>query len=316
VQRWKKQGGGEDRRQGPKTTPKNKLSPRERDRLVELANAPGNRDLTPNQLIPELADQGIYIASESTLYRILREEKMLAHRGRARPRSRRSKPKEHVAKGPCQVMSWDITYLKTIVAGIYLYLYIVIDVFSRKIMAWAIHPEESMDHSSTLIVNMCEEHGLDPRGVVLHSDNGGPMKGSTMLATLQRLGVVPSFSRPRVSDDNPFSEALFRTLKYCPRFPSEPFESIEHAEAWVGDFVRWYNQEHLHSALRFVTPDDRHYGREHEILERRKAVYEQARQRHPERWTGSTRNWSPVGAIYLNPDERPANSAEVTAKTG
>jgi hypothetical protein len=142
------------------------------------------------------------------------------------------------------------------------------------------------------------------------------MKGSAMLATLQRLGVVPSFSRPRVSDDNPFSEALFRTLKYCPRFPSEPFESIEDAEAWVGDFVRWYNQEHLHSALRFVTPDDRHYGREHEILARRKAVYEQARQRHPERWTGSTRNWSPVGAIYLNPDERPANSAEVTAKTG
>ncbi len=213
-------------------------------------------------------------------------------------------------------MSWDITYLKTTVAGIYLYLYIVIDVFSRKIMAWAVHTEESMHHSATLIENMCQEHGLDPRGVVLHSDNGGPMKGSTMLATLQRLGVVASFSRPSVSDDNPFSEALFRTLKYCPKFPSEPFKSVEEAVAWVEAFVRWYNSEHLHSALRFVTPDERHYGLDYAILEQRKAVYEQARQHHPERWTGSTRNWSPAGAVYLNPDERPANSAEVTAKTG
>jgi len=240
---------------------------------------------------------------------------MLAHRGRARPKTHRAKPKEYVATGPCQVMSWDITYLKTTTAGIYLYLYMVIDVYSRKIMAWAIHAEESMQHSATLIEDMCQEHGLDPRGVVLHSDNGSPMKGSTMLATLQRLGVVPSFSRPRVSDDNPFSEALFRTLKHCPHFPSDPFKSIEDAEAWVEAFVRWYNSEHLHSALRFVTPDDRHYGRENEILAQRKAVYEQARQRHPERWTGSTRNWSPVGAVYLNPDERPANSTEVTSKT-
>jgi len=316
VQRWKEQGGGEDRRQGPKTTPKNKLSARERDRLLKIANAPGNRDLTPNQLIPKLAGKGIYIASESTLYRILREEKMLAHRGRARPKSCRSKPQEYMATGPCQVMSWDITYLKTIVAGIYLYLYMVIDVYSRKIMAWTVHSEECMHHSATLIDTMCHEHGLDPRGIILHSDNGGPMKGSTMLATLQRLGIVASFSRPRVSDDNPFSEALFRTLKYCPQFPSDPFETIDDAQVWVDAFVRWYNSEHLHSALRFVTPDDRHYGREHELLERRKAVYEQARLRHPERWTGPTRDWSPVGAVYLNPDERSANSAEVTSKTG
>ncbi|MCA9715957.1 MAG: IS3 family transposase [Myxococcales bacterium] len=316
VQRWQRQGGGEDRRQGPKTAPKNKLSPRERARLLEIANAPENRDLTPNQLIPKLADQGIYIASESTLYRILREEKMLAHRGRARPKSRRNKPKEHVATGPCQVMSWDITYLKTTVAGIYLYLYLVIDVFSRKIMAWAVHSEESMLHSAKLIEDMCQEHGLDPRGIVLHSDNGGPMKGSTMLATLQRLGIVPSFSRPRTSDDNPFSEALFRTLKYSPQFPSEPFENREDAEAWVAGFVRWYNSQHLHSALRFVTPDDRHYGREHDILEQREAVYEGARLRHPDRWSGSTRNWTPVGSVYLNPDELPANSAEVYSKTG
>ena len=155
VQRWRRQGGGEDRRQGPKTAPKNKLSARERARLLEVANAPGNRDLTPNQLIPKLADEGVFIASESTLYRALREERMLAHRGRARPKSRRNKPKEHVASGPCQVMSWDITYLKTTVAGIYLYLYIVLDVFSRKIMAWAVHAEESMLHSAQLIEDMC-----------------------------------------------------------------------------------------------------------------------------------------------------------------
>lgn len=295
--------------------PTNKLSAKERARLLKLANSPTNRDLSPNQLIPKLADQGLYIASESTLYRLLREEKMLAHRGRAKPR-KRSKPDEHVAAGPCQVMSWDITYLKTVVAGTYLYLYMMVDIFSRKIMAWRVHTEESMEHSAELLVEMCDAHGLDPEGLVLHSDNGGPMKGSTMLATMQRLGIVPSFSRPRVSDDNPFSEALFRTMKYAPQFPSRPFESVADADAWVAEFVRWYNTEHRHSALRFVTPDERHYGREQQILERRREVYEAARQLHPERWTGAVRDWSPVGSVYLNPRERAANSARVVKKTG
>ncbi len=180
----------------------------------------------------------------------------------------------------------------------------IIDVWSRKIVGWTLHPEESATHASELFCNACEELGVDPEGIVLHSDNGGPMKGSTMLATLQHLGVVASFSRPRVSNDNAFSEALFRTLKYRPEYPSRPFESLEKATSWVTGFVAYYNTEHRHSAIRFVTPDDRHFGREEAILKQRQRVYECARRRHPQRWTRATRNWTPVGAVYLNPETR------------
>lgn len=145
------------------------------------------------------------------------------------------------------------------------------------------------------------ECNVDPRGLVLHADNGKPMRGSTMLATLQWLGVVPSFSRPHVSDDNPYSEALFRTLKHTPAHPHLPFADTVSAQQWVVRFVNWYNGEHRHSAIRYVTPDERHWGREHDILPRRHRLYQRARNAHPERWTGSTRNWAPVGAVLLNP---------------
>ncbi|MFO7784826.1 MAG: integrase core domain-containing protein, partial [Desulfatiglandales bacterium] len=144
--------------------------------------------------------------------------------------------------------------------------------------------------------------GIDPLGIVLHMDNGGPMKGATMLATMQNLGVVASFSRPRGSDDNPYPQALFRTMKYRPEYPSQPFASIEEAQAWVDAFVLWYNTEHLHSAIHFVAPDDRHYGREEEILNQRHQVYRHAQQRNPHRWAGDTRDWDPVKEDRLNPD--------------
>jgi len=301
VQRWREQPGGEDRRLGPRTDPPNKLSQAERQEVLSTSNSSEYRELSPKQIVPSLADQGIYLASESTFYRILREEGQMVHREPSRP-AIHSKPREHVATGPCQVWSWDITYLRTSVRGQFYYLYMVEDVWSRKIVGWAVHREESMDLASELAKRICEQMGIDPTGVVLHSDNGGPMKGSTMLATLQRLGIIPSFSRPRVSDDNPFSEALFRTMKYRPEYPRKPFESIEQARAWVAGFVQWYNTEHLHSAIRFVTPDDRHYGKEKEILEKRRRVYEAARRRHPNRWTGKVRNWEPISVVFLNPD--------------
>jgi len=302
VQRWREQQGGEDRRSGPRTDPPNKLSEAERQEVLNTANSPEYRELSPKQIVPSLADQGIYLASESTFYRILREEEQMVHREPSRPATH-SKPREHVATGPCQVWSWDITYLRTAVRGQFYYLYMVEDVWSRKIVGWAVHREESMDLASELAERICEQMGIDATGVVLHSDNGGPMKGSTMLATLQRLGIIPSFSRPKVSDDNPYSEALFRTMKYRPEYPRKPFESIEQARAWVSGFVQWYNTEHLHSAIRFVTPDDRHYGKEKEILEKRRRVYEAARRRHPNRWTGRLRNWESVEVVYLNPDK-------------
>ncbi len=223
------------------------------------------------------------------------------HRQKSRPPSHK-KPREHVATGPCQVWSWDITYLQTPVRGLYFYLYLIIDVWSRKIVGAQVEDRESPDLAALLFESSCL--GLDPSGIVLHADNGGPMKGSTMKATLERLGVLASFSRPRVSDDNPYSESLFRTLKYRSEYPSRPFGSLDEANSWVRQFVGWYNTEHLHSAIRFVTPDDRHFGREHAILQQRREVYEEARAKNPGRWSGSTRNWEAIEKVYLNPEKK------------
>jgi len=305
--RWRLSKNCVDKRNGPHRAPSNKLSEQERQKVLKVANSPEYRDLSPNQIVPKLADMGIYLASESTFYRILREEKLINHREPSKPASL-SRPKEHVATGPCQVWSWDITYLKTNVKGIFLYLYMIMDVWSRKIVAAKVFEEECMEHSSILFAQACMRHGVQRDQLVLHADNGGPMKGSTMLATLHTLGVIPSFSRPKVSNDNPFSESLFRTMKYRPEYPSKPFSSIEEAQLWIDDFVHWYNSEHLHSSIRFVTPDDRHYGSEDKILSERHRVYEEAKKRMPNRWSGSTRNWKPVKVVWLNPEKSSDNS--------
>jgi putative transposase len=305
VERWRG-GAEEDLRQGPNTEPANKLTADERQHLLATVNSPEFRDLSPNQVVPLLADDGVYLASESTMYRVLREEEQLHHRERSRVPSRRA-PAEHVSSGPNQVWSWDITYLRSPVLGAFFYLYLVVDVWSRRIMAWEVHSAESPDLASQLIERTCRALDLDPSGLVLHSDNGGPMKGSTMLATLQRLGIEASFSRPHVSDDNPFSEALFRTLKYRPEYPTRPFASLEATSSWVELFVAWYNTIHLHSGIRFVTPDDRHFGREVDLLARRHEVYQRAQAARPERWSRDTRCWEPIADVYLNP-ETPAPS--------
>ena len=301
--RWRSSVEDEDQRQGPNSPPANKLAEAEKQRIVEVVNSPDYRSLSPKQIVLLLADQGTYMASESTIYRILREENMLTHRQSAKPATHH-RPREFTAAGPNQVWSWDITYLPTLIRGQFLYLYLFMDVWSRKIMAARVFVEESMDCAARLFQAACLANELSPEGLILHSDNGGPMKGSTMLATLQRLGVVPSFSRPGVSDDNPFSEALFRTLKHRPAYPGKPFESVADAQTWVDGFTSWYNAEHLHSAIRFVTPNDRHFGRQDEILGNRKRVYESARQHNPERWTGDIRNWDPVAVVRLNPHNR------------
>jgi len=304
VQRWRHQGEqGFDRRFGPKTPPRNRLTPVERQKVLDAAHRPEHVDLSPKQIVPRLADDGIYLASESTFYRVLREEDALQHREPSRPRSV-ARPPEYIATGPLEIWSWDITYLRGAVRGAFYYLYLVEDIWSRKIVGWAVHEEESMDLSSALIDDVAARLGCDPRGLVLHSDNGGPMKGSTMLATLERLGIVPSFSRPHVSDDNPYSESLFRTLKYRPEYPSGAFANIEAARMWVEDFVAWYNTEHLHSAIHFVTPQDRHTGKDKAILADRQKVYEAARMRNPQRWSGKTRNWERIEVVSLNPEKK------------
>lgn len=290
-QRWLKLGGVGDLRAGPKTEPGNKLSAKERKRILEVLNSEEFRDLSPSQVVARLAERGEYLASEATMFRLLKEEKQLAHRGKAKEPQDRI-PVRRVATRPNQVWSWDITRLRCPIRGAFFYLYMVVDIWSRKIVGWSVHAEESADYASDLIRKAARDERVDVNTLTLHSDNGGPMKGSTMLATLQSLGIVPSFTRPRVSDDNAFSEALFRTLKYRPEFPREPFADWAEATRWVADFVRWYNYEHRHSGIAFVRPIDRHEGRDIAILEARKATYEEAKKRHPERWgSRPTRSW-------------------------
>ena len=300
IQRWR--GRPEDARCGPKTTPENALTAQQRKRVLDVLTSERFRDHSPRQIVPSLADEGVYVGSESTMYRILHRERLLAHRERSRPPTHH-RPPELVASAPNAVWSWDITYLRGPVRGSFFYLYLIEDLYSRRIVGWEVREEESADHSAKLVERTCAELDVDSKGLHLHSDNGGPMKGATMLATLQRLGVVASFSRPRVSDDNPYSEALFRTLKYRPGFPNRPFRDIDEARNWVSDFVRWYNTQHLHSALNFVTPEDRYHGRDKALLAARHLVYQRARKRNPERWSGDTRDWSPALAVVLNPHQ-------------
>ena len=230
----------------------------------------------------------------------MREEKLLTHRSKSSPRVNK-KPEELVAVGPNQLWSWDITYLKAAIKGTYFYLYLPMDIFSRKIVHWEVHESENAELSSRMIHKACAINNIGPKQIVLHSDNGGPMKGATMLATLQRLGVAPSFSRPSVSNDNPYSESLFKTLKYCPQFPERGFAAIEEARAWVEKFVHWYNHLHLHSGIRFVSPASRHDGVDAAILNRRHEVYLEARLKNQNRWSRQTRNWTRINVVELNP---------------
>lgn len=308
VERWRRNPDAEDARQGPRRQAHNALSALEQARVIALMTSPENAGISPKQLVPKLADEGIYLASESTMYRLRRRfELQETKRQPSRTHVTRSTT-VHKANGPNQVWSWDITYLPTTVRGRFLYLYLVLDVWSRRIVGWRVHERESAELAASMVRDICDEDGIDSNGLILHSDNGLPMRGSTMIATLQALGIVPSFSRPHVSDDNPYSEALFRTLKHGPAYPRLPFASLEAAAHWVARFVTWYNAEHRHSAIRFVTPNHRHYGDEQRILARRTALYERARRIKPERWLKHSRNWTPIGAVVLNP--QPAARAE------
>lgn len=297
-ERWNKFPSG-DQRRGPITMPANKLGEDERKKILTVANSAEYRDKSPAQIVPLLADKGIYIASESSFHRILKQEGLNTHRTRSKPATR-SRPKEIVAAAPNQVWSWDITFLRSNITGMFFYLYLVMDIYSRKIVGFEVHDTQTSERAAEMIKKICSSEGVCRDQLTLHSDNGKPMKGATMLATLQMLGVVPSFSRPSVSDDNPFSESLFKTLKYCPKFPSDPFETTIEASAWVLDFVRWYNEEHFHSGIRFVTPASRHRGDDLNQLKIRDAVYKKAKLANPTRWSGATRNWTYVKQVFLN----------------
>jgi putative transposase len=301
-QRWN-QGEklSEDRRIYNDVPVHNKLSEAVRQEILRVINQPEYHTLTPYQIVPTLLDLGQYIASESTFYRIMRMHNQLKHRGKETA-CQRKKPQPLKAAGPNEIYSWDITYLLSLVKGHYYYLYMVMDIYSRKIVGWQVHDCESSSHAADLIEDIAYREKIDKNQLVIHSDNGSPMKGATLRAKMIDLEITPSYSRPRVSNDNPYSESLFKTVKYHYTFPDNPFTSLNEARIWVEKFVFWYNDEHQHSAIKFVTPNQRHNGLDKTILENRKKVIEQARRDHPERWNGrKTKNLTPIKVVYLNP---------------
>ncbi|MCP3851336.1 MAG: IS3 family transposase [Gammaproteobacteria bacterium] len=297
LQRWT-QKGLTDKRKGSRAAPANQLSEYEKARIANILESPDFADSNPNQIVPRLADQGIYLGSESTMYRIQRELKMAKHRQSSLP-PRYKGPEQLIADGPNQLWSWDITYLPSTIKGMFYYLYMIMDLYSRKAVGCQVYEVESGELASDLIMDTCLREKVTKDQVILHSDNGSPMKSSTMLAKLQDLGVMPSFSRPSISDDNPYSESLFRTLKYRPEYPDKPFKDLHEAREWSNRFIHWYNKEHLHSSIHFVTPEDRHNGRDVEILQKRHHVYQMAKANHPERWSRNTRNWNPITEVCL-----------------
>lgn len=297
-----------------RSSPKNKLSDEEYNAVVRIVNLPEYADLSPSQIVPAIADRGVYIASESTFYRILRNERMQNHRGRSKPPVKRTEPETHIAYAPNKVWTWDITYLSTSIRGIYYKLYMIVDIYSRKIVGWEVWEEETGEHASELVEKSVMTERIMKTPLVLHSDNGSAMKSSTLKAKLELLGVLTSYSRPRVSNDNPYSEALFRTCKYRPNYPTEGFMSLDEARKWVMQFVNWYNNIHYHSGIKFTTPNSRHNGKAKEIIENRKIVYNTAKELHPERWTKNIRNWNLPDHVALNPINEERINQKSTSK--
>jgi len=315
LQRWRKDGAEtrDKRPEAVRPVPANKLTESEKTKIIKTMNQEKYQNLPPSQVVPRLADEGTYIASESSFYRVLREHKQNNHRGKSKAPVKRYVT-THSATGPNQVWMWDITWLPGPVKGIYYYLYLIIDLFSRKIIGWEIWEYESSEKASELVRKACLSEQLSPllQPLVLHSDNGSPMKGSSLLTTLYELGIVPSNSRPRVSNDNAFIESFFKTVKYMPMFPYNGFNTISDARTWVLQFSNYYNREHRHSSLKFITPNERHNGLSKVIMDNRKAVYEAAKLKNPNRWSGSIRNWDLNDTVYLNPEKDDKSIAKIS----
>lgn len=319
LQRWQRNDGlvsGDGRPRAVRPPPDHALCPAERAELLRVANEPRFADVPPTRIVPALADEGIYLASESTFARVLREHGQSSHRGRAKaPRAVRP-PTTHIATAPGQVWCWDMTYLPATVQGRWFHLYLILDLYSRKIIGWEVHDSDHADHAAHLVRRTALAEGIAAMVIkpVLHGDNGATLKATTVLAMLYWLSITPSYSRPRVSDDNAYAEALFRTAKYRPEFPVRGFADLKQARTWASAFVHWYNVEHHHSGIGYVSPAARHAGDDIAILAARHVLYTEAKERNPARWSGSTRDWSPIGAVTLNP-ERDAVVAAHSAGT-
>ena len=304
LKRWRDETGAvlaDGRPKASRPTQSKQFSAEEEERILIICNLAEYRSLPPSQIVPRLADLGIYVASESSFYRVLKKHSQLSERGRANKRQKRPEPTTFIATGPNQVYTWDISYCPSAVKGQHWYLYLILDVYSRKIVAWEVHDCESGEHAKDLVERALIRENCWSNPPVLHSDNGSPMTSYTLKSRLADLGMLMSYSRPRVSNDNPYSEAMFRTVKYCPKWPSKGFKSLEAVRSWMLEFEHAYNEIHLHSGINFVTPGARHRGEDKALLEQRKKVYQAAKAKNPERWSGNTRDWGQITEVALNP---------------
>jgi len=286
----------------PRSTPSRALSEVEKGEVQKLLNSERFQDCAPREVYATLLDEGRYHCSWRTMYRILEEHdevrerrNQLRHPAYARP--------ELLATGPNQLWSWDITKLRGPAKWSYYYLYAMLDVYSRYMVGWMIAERELAELGGELIAQTCAKQGIQPGELTIHADRGGAMKAKSVALLMADLGVNKSHSRPHVSNDNPYSEAQFRTPKYYPTYPGR-FGSLADARQWAHDFFGWYNHEHHHSGLGLLTPADVHYGRAETVLVQRQMVMQQAYARHPERFVnGLPRLPELPTAVWINPPQ-------------
>ena len=300
IQRWNKFGVNDKRKGAQKHIPR-KLTKKEKQLIYQTACNAEYKDMNPHEIYNSLLDNNIYMASASSFYRILREQKAITHRTESKEGTSRKKPDELEATKPNQVWMWDITWLKRDITGLYYYAYVIEDLYDRSIVGWAIYDHENDQNAKELFERVTKKEHAHPAFV--HSDNGNPMKGITLVAFYYQLGIVPSFSRPRVSDDNPYIESFFKTLKHTCGYP-RCFTTITNAREWFANFINWYNQEHKHSGLQYVTPMQKRTGKHISIFRKRNKILQAAKDKHPERWgCRATKKYSVVNAEILNPAE-------------
>jgi len=290
----------------PRPRPARALDDQERQKVLDVLHSERFVDKAPAEVWAALIDEGVYLCSERTMYRILAQAKEVKERRNQLRHPAYSKP-ELLAEAPNQVWSWDISKLKGPVKWVYLYLYVILDIFSRYVVGWLVAPRESAVLAQRLIEQTCKKQEIDPGQLVLHADRGSPMIAKTTAQLLATLGVGKSHSRPHVSDDNPYSESQFKTLKYCPDFP-ERFGSLQDAVAFCRKFFNWYNNEHYHSGIGLMTPEMVHYGLTDEVAEHRGKVLTAAFEAHPERFVRGVPSPPAVPtAAWINP---PVESGE------
>ena len=278
------------------------LSADERRTVVATLNSERFADKAPAQVHAVLLDEKQYLCSPRTMYRILAEHDQVRER-RAQCRHPVYKKPELVATGPNQVWSWDITKLRGPTKGSHFSLYVILDVFSRCVVGWRVSLSESAAVAEHLVRESCRSHGIERGKLTLHADRGSPQTSKSFAILLADLGVTKTHSRPQVSNDNPFSEAQFKTLKYCPQYP-ERFGSLEHARQHCREFFDWYNNEHRHSGIGMLTPAAVHSGLGEAVLERRRVVLEAAYAQHPERFVhGTPRPAELPDAVWINKSE-------------